>query len=158
LPGYASPSDGSFSLASIDSAADNTGRELPTSETVGETKQDKQVGLFYFLWLGEHDYNDDDRTRFVPPLDVTKILSADPEAGYKPDSGVWGKYGVMHHWGEPLFGYYHSRDEWVVRRHVEMLTHAGIDFLFFDTTNASIYEENAKILARLRADEKRVRR
>ena len=36
-----------------------------------------------------------------------------------------------------------------VRRHVEMLTRAGIDFLIFDTTNAAIYEENAKLLIRL---------
>ena len=127
-------------------ATDKLLRELPTSETVGEPKPDKQVGLFYFLWCGEHDYNDDDRTRGAPPLDVTKILAADPEAGNKPDSSVWGKYGTMHHWGEPLFGYYYSRDEWVIRRHVEMLTHADIDFLFFDATNARIYEHNAKLV------------
>ena len=30
--------------------------------------------------------------------------------------------------GEPLFGYYTSDDEWVLRRHVEMLTDAGGGF------------------------------
>jgi len=39
---------------------------------------DKQVGLFYFLWLGEHGRKG--------PYDVTKILEADPDAGQKPDS------------------------------------------------------------------------
>ncbi|MCL2814404.1 MAG: hypothetical protein FWD23_07375 [Oscillospiraceae bacterium] len=130
-------------------AADDLSRELPVSGTAGEPKKNRQVGLFYFTWLGEHDYNDGDRTRFAPPLDVTKILAANPRAGYDPSSGVWGGVGVMHHWGEPLFGYYHSRDEWVMRRHVEMLTHADIDFLILDATNTLIYEENAKMLLRL---------
>ena len=130
-------------------ATDALNRVLPDSDAVGELKKNKQVGLFYFTWLGEHDYNDDDRTHFAPPLDVTKILSADPNAGYNPNKNVWGNFGVMHHWGEPLFGYYHSRDEWVMRRHVEMLTHAGVDFLVLDATNARIYEENAKTLLKL---------
>jgi len=130
-------------------ATDDLSRKLPDSNEVGGPKKDRQVGLFYFTWLGEHDYNDNDRTRFAPPLDVTKILSADPKAGYKPNSDIWGKHGTMHHWGEPLFGYYHSRDEWVMRRHVEMLTHADIDFLVLDATNTLIYEQNAKMLLRL---------
>ena len=130
-------------------AIDDLSRELPDSDAVGAPDSKKQVGLFYFTWLGEHDYNDNDRTRHAPPLDVTKILAADPEAGHKPESSVWGKHGVMHHWGEPLFGYYHSRDEWVMRRHMEMLTHADIDFLVLDATNTLIYEENAKMLLRL---------
>ena len=29
-------------------------------------------------------------------------------------------------------------DEWVVRRHMRLIMQAGIDFLFFDTTNAVI--------------------
>ncbi|MCL2099947.1 MAG: hypothetical protein FWH24_05890, partial [Oscillospiraceae bacterium] len=62
-------------------AADALGRVLPVSGTAGEPKPNKQVGLFYFLWLGEHDYNDDNRDRHAPPRDVTKILAADPEAG-----------------------------------------------------------------------------
>ena len=37
-----------------------------------------KVGLFYFLWLGEHGRKG--------PYDVTKILEADPDAGQKPDS------------------------------------------------------------------------
>ena len=123
----------------ITAAADDLGRNLPPA--VG-LRPDRKVGLFYFLWCGEPGC--DGR-----PLDITKLLASDPQAGYHPDSEVWGGYAVYHHWGEPLYGYYHSRDEWVMRRHVEMLTRAGIDFLIFDTTNAAIYEENAKQLMRL---------
>ena len=103
--------------------------------------KERQVGLFYFLWLGEHGRRG--------PYDVTKILERDPDAGHKPDSPVWGGHGVYHHWGEPLYGYYYSNDEWVVRRHMKLVMQAGIDFLFFDTTNAVIYERNAKLVMRV---------
>ena len=103
-----------------------------------EKPAEKLVGLFYFLWLGEHG-----RHR---PYDVSRITTEDPDAGYKTDSDIWGGVGTYHHWGEPLYGYYYSDDEWVVRRHMKLLTQAGVDFLFFDTTNAVIYEHNAKLV------------
>lgn len=99
---------------------------------------EKLLGLFYFLWLGEHG-----RHR---PYDVSRITKEDPDAGHKPDSDVWGGVGTYHHWGEPLYGYYYSDDEWVVRKHMKLITQAGVDFLFFDTTNAVIYEHNAKLV------------
>ena len=74
------------------------------------------VGLFYFLWLGEHGRKG--------PYDVTKILAADPDAGRKPSAPCWGGVGVYHHWGEPLYGYYFSNDEWVVRRHMKLIMQA----------------------------------
>jgi len=104
----------------------------------GAGSSEKLVGLFYFLWLGEHG-----RHR---PYDVSLITKEDPEAGYKTDSPVWGGIGTYHHWGEPLYGYYYSDDEWVVRRHMKLITQAGVDFLFFDTTNAVIYEKNARLV------------
>ncbi len=127
-------------FSSATAARDDLGRELPGKS---EARKDRYVGMFYFLWCGEPDPND---TR---PLDNTKLLSADPKAGYDTESPAWGKYSTMHHWGEPLFGYYYTRDEWVMRRHVEMLTRADIDFLVFDTTNALIYEPMAKIMMRI---------
>ena len=124
-------------------ACDDLGRVLPTSAEAGLRRDRRTVGLFYFLWCGEHGQGD------MRPLDIEKLLEADPKAGYRPDDPEWGKYSVMHHWGEPLFGYYYTKDEWVMRRHVEMLTYADIDFLVFDTTNAVIYEESAKMMLRL---------
>lgn len=41
-------------------------------------RKERKVGLFYFLWLGEHGRKG--------PYDVTKIFEADPDAGQKPDS------------------------------------------------------------------------
>ena len=40
-----------------------------------------------------------------------------------------------HFWGEPLFGYYRDTDEWVLRKHAEMLGEAGVDVIIFDCTN-----------------------
>ena len=50
------------------------------------------------------------------------------------------------YWDEPLFGYYFQTDKWVLRRHVKLLTHAGIDFLIFDTTNRLTYWPHVKAL------------
>ncbi len=103
--------------------------------------RDRLVGLFYFLWLGEHG-----RGR---PYDISAITEAHPDAGQHPDAPYWGGIGTYHHWGEPFYGYYFSDDEWVVRKHVKLLIQAGVDFLFFDTTNAVIYEDNAKLVMRV---------
>lgn len=112
---------------------DALGRKTPT-EQCPEPRKNRSVGMFYFLWCGEHG-------RYAP-LDISKIVAADPQAGYHPE--VWGEIGQMHHWGEPFYGYYYSDDEWVIRKHMKLLMQADIDFLFFDTTNAVIYEKNAK--------------
>lgn len=123
---------------------DALGRRMPS---VGEgaparrTDKVRQVGLFYFLWCGEHGRN--------PPRDVSKILAENPNAGNEPDNPVWGPHGFYHHWGEPFYGYYYSDDEWVVRHHIKLFIQADIDFLFFDTTNAAIYERNAKQVMRV---------
>jgi hypothetical protein len=102
---------------------------------------EERVGLFYFLWLGEHGRGD--------PRDISKITAEHPDAGQHPEADYWGGIGFMHHWGEPFYGYYYSDDEWVVRRHMKLILQAGIDFLFFDTTNAVIYEKNAKLVLRV---------
>ncbi len=95
------------------------------------------VGIFYFLWMGEHgDYG---------ILDMEKIIA---EAGEDKAGSTltanWGPINAMHHFAEPLFGYYYSSDEWVIRKHMELLSNAGVDFLYFDTTNARTYMHNVK--------------
>ncbi len=115
---------------------DALGRELPKDGECPRERENRQVGLFYFLWCGEHGRH--------APLDISKIVAAHPDAGYHPE--LWGNIGQMHHWGEPFYGYYYSDDEWVVRKHMKLLMEADVDFLFFDTTNAVIYEKNAKLV------------
>ncbi|UKI13050.1 MAG: hypothetical protein L6V84_01685 [Oscillospiraceae bacterium] len=123
-------------------ATDALGRTTPDRAAgVPAPRENRLVGLFYFLWLGECGKH--------KPYNISEIVAADPQAGYKPDSDVWGGVGTYHHWGEPFYGYYYSDDEWVVRHHMKLIMQADIDFLFFDTTNALMYEHNSKLVMRV---------
>lgn len=114
---------------------DHLGRRLVSREIAGPVRPGRQVGLFYYLWLGQHGTQG--------PYDISKMEAVDPDVMDKPDSPLWPdpSHSPMLHWGEPLFGYYLSTDEWVLRRHVEMFMAAGIDVLYFDTTNGYHYRE-----------------
>lgn len=106
------------------------------NNSVGVVNEEKYVGLFYFLWLGEHgDYG---------VYDNMKILAQYSDAAR--NTSRWGPVGSMHFYTEPLYGYYKSNDRWVMRKHVEQLTNAGVDFLYIDCTNGYPYIENAKAL------------
>ena len=123
-------------------AVDALGRPTPdTRSGAPAERENRLVGLFYFLWLGECG-----RHR---PFNLSEIIRQDPAIGHKPTSPLWGGHGTMQHWGEPFYGYYYSNDEWVVRKHVKLLMQADIDFLFFDTTNAAIYRDNVMMLMRV---------
>jgi hypothetical protein len=93
--------------------------------------------MFYFLWHTE-------RREWAGgngPRDIAKIIAKDSDALRHGDSPLWGPPGTAHYWGEPLYGYYQSTDPWVLRRHAQLLSAAGVDTLIFDTTNAATYPE-----------------
>ncbi|MBQ7638591.1 MAG: hypothetical protein IJS90_06805 [Clostridia bacterium] len=115
--------------------ADKLGRVIP--ETEGRRK--RLVGIFYFVCNSSHSDK--------PPVDVSRVIAEDPTAATDMDHPAWrgGAY-----WGEPLFGYYMTEDEWVIRKHIEMLGFADVDFLVFDTTNRVIfYDQVTKIMSLL---------
>lgn len=117
-------------------AVDALGRSVVSA---GESK--KLVGIFYFLFNGDGGENG--------PYDVTKIIENDPQAytsGERWEAAGGGPFLASHHWGEPLFGYYFQTDKWVLSRHCQMLTDAGVDFLVFDTTNNDIYVDRITAL------------
>ena len=105
-------------------ATDGLGRSLPLNITTGPPKANRTVGIFYFLWNEGQN----------PVYDLTKILAQNP------DHPAFGPPGAFHHWGEPLFGYYKQDDRYVLRKHLQMLTDAGVDVLFLDVTNALTYD------------------
>jgi hypothetical protein len=113
-------------------ATDALGRGVPPGSAVLNPRADRFIGIFYFLWHNR----DSDRL----PNDISKILPLDPDILQKPDSPLWGSKG-MYYWGQPLHGYYDSRDPWVIRRHANLLTDAGVDTLVFDTTNRRTYPD-----------------
>lgn len=131
-------------------AVDNLDRVLPNGNQAPAPKQDRFVGIFYFLWLDAHGPKDQG------PYDVSKILASDPRALEKTASPPWGPVGAMHFWGQPLYGYYHSADPWVIRRHAHLLADAGVDTLIFDTTNGftyrDVYMKLCEVFAQVRSE------
>ena len=108
-------------------ATDGLGRSLPGYEEAGPPRPGKTVGVFYFLWLGAHGTQG--------PFDNSEILAANP------DAPRWGPLGQPHHWGQPELGYYLSTDEYVIRKHAQALSDAGVDVIIFDVTNGFTYSE-----------------
>jgi len=111
-------------MADTWTATDGLGRSLPNAAEVGPPRPGKTTGIFYFLWSEGQN----------PVYDLSKILAANP------DDPQFGPPQAFHHWAEPLFGYYRDDDPYVIRKHVQMLTDAGVDVLFFDVTNALTYD------------------
>jgi hypothetical protein len=122
-------------------ATDALGRALPDAKQVGPPRANRFVGMFYFLW---HDVAEKDG-----PFDVSKILAKDPDALSKNTSPPWGPIAKPHHWGESLFGYYLTDDEWIIRKHAQMLADAGVDVIIFDVTNQATYTHNYMTLLRV---------
>lgn len=147
------PDANQFTIASL-SGADRLGREI--TPTDGDKKDRKRyVGVFYFLWLGTHVTSAGvyDSTKLLATENGAKAIldpsyrlgqkipgTANAEAGY-PD-GMESPANYVHWTSEPLYGYYNTADEWVITRHMELLTLAGVDFIYLDVTNNKIYEKN----------------
>ncbi|MCX6182415.1 MAG: family 43 glycosylhydrolase [Bacteroidetes bacterium] len=127
-------------------ATDALGRTVPNYSTVGASRTGKYVGVFYYLWLGTHG---------TKVNDITKILKQYPSDPLSASNPGWGGQSSFHFWGEPEMGYYRSEDPWVVRRNMIMMANAGVDFLYFDATNAftylSVVDTVCRIITELRA-------
>ena len=115
---------------------DDLGREqlYDTQTTSGNSS--KEVGIFYFFAQGNHGpYN--------IAYDNNLIVQNNPDA--ITSESAWlaaggGMQNYQHFWGKPVFGYYRGGDVWVIRKHVEMLTATGIDYIVIDATNGFTYD------------------
>jgi len=116
---------------------DALGRQLPTYDEVGAKRINKQVGVFYYLWLGAHS----DKV-----YDTSKIIAGYPADPMSPNNPGWPTENATYFWGEPEVGYNRSEDPWVIRRDLQMLSNAHVDFLFFDTSNGYLYLDVVKTL------------
>ena len=133
----------------VTAATDALGRKLPVYEDVGSLKTGKYVGIFYWTWHTAHS----NQSAYV----ASEILAQRPEAFYDYNNSIWPKDAMNFFWGEPLFGFYRNTDNWVLRKHAEMLADAGVDVVFFDCTNANLtwkesYMELCKVWTQARAD------
>ncbi len=122
------PNDYAYTLSRL-TATDALGRELTD---VSGYDENKHVGLFYFLWHGQH--------RASTVRNVTELLRTNYDDLFDPSyDNLVVPYNSWLHYNEPLYGYYNSTDKWVMRKHIEMFIVAGVDFLMLDFTNATIY-------------------
>ena len=115
-------------------ATDDRDRTTPTGI---ETREGKQVGLFYFLNRGGED------TEFIQ--DNTRIYLEQGLEGLNEHLTTPGESG-SYFWAEPYFGYYKSNSEWVFRKHAYQLEAAGVDFIFLDFTNGAYYPQELQTL------------
>ncbi|MCQ2430484.1 MAG: hypothetical protein MJ192_09150 [Clostridia bacterium] len=113
-----------------------------TVDAAAAARPGKQVGIFYFLWLGQPFAEDIYDVSVLLETQGKDVLFHQDVPGVSPN-------GQPHWWAQPLYGYYNSADEWVIRRHMELLTDAGVDFLVFDTTNAVTYDNVAKKIMKI---------
>ncbi len=116
-------------------ATDELGRVLPGYKECGPPKAGRTVGIFYFLWM--------DRQINTPIFDITKLLAANPT------NPKWGPETVFHWWGEPHLGYYVSDDLFVIRKHAQLLSDAGVDVVIFDVTNIQTYDDTYREICKL---------
>lgn len=115
-------------------ATDDRDRTTPTGIDI---REEKQVGLFYFLNRGFHDTED--------ILDNTRIFLENDLEGLNEHLTTPGHSGG-YFWAEPYFGYYKSNSEWVFRKHAYQLEAAGVDFIFLDFTNGAYYPQELQVL------------
>jgi len=118
-------------------ATDDLGRITPMGGEVPAPRKDKYVGMFYFLWHQGTNGQLFDHNKTYLEGGAEKLWEV----------MAHGPKGYGHYWSEPYFGYYRTEDEWIIRRHARMLVEAGVDFIFLDTSNSSIYSASTtKIL------------
>ncbi len=108
-------------------------------------KRQKLVGMFYFLSHDDESFPSVNIEFFEDTLAAYDVETLGSEASPFRDY----PWGTAFYWGAPLFGCYKNTDEWVMRKHVELLTNAGIDFLVFDTTNTCIFADAALMMMRI---------
>lgn len=132
---------------------DSLGRTwLPPHSKAGKADKPRYVAMFYWTWHGSF-------AESLPPRNVSEVLAAHPEAVNDFNHPAWNDTPATrtYFWGKPLFGYYSTRDEYVLRKHLELLADAGVDAIAFDATNGrwvwkESYDVLLKVLDRARAD------
>lgn len=143
--------------SSVERVADNRGlstqdytfMNLSGTDSLGRRVENKDnyrdgthyVGIFYSLWLGQHSESQSD------VYDSQVLLNTEDGTMrlLSPEDSADTKLNQFHFYSKPLFGYYNMQDPYVITRHIEMLTMAGLDYLCFDATNSIIYPEVCEV-------------
>ncbi len=109
-------------------ATDDLDRTIADNTKTGDPKDNRYVGLFYFLCCTGTGVVVSDNTDYYLRFgeDAKKRIEARAGEAY---------------WAEPYFGYYRNTDTWVYRKHGYMLNEAGVDFIYLDVSNGVVFPE-----------------
>ena len=131
------------------------GQKIDNSGKYPARRDGKTVGIFYFVWHGSHGYDGGpagggytsepaapSSANVNSPYDINELMKVDK------DNPAYGPQGAFHHWGRPYLDYYVANDQWVIRKHAQMLTDAGVDVIIIDVTNSFWYEATVNKLCR----------
>lgn len=134
-------------------ATDALGREIASASVAGGLKPGKVLCMFYYLWHDNHPTGTDSKRRV---LNIPVLMDENPELKAAPwTSKIWDELGsrpgAFHYGGEPLFGYYSNKkpEEWVLRKHCQLLADAGVDVIVIDVTNGFTYDDAVTTLLEL---------
>ena len=115
---------------------DGLGREsLQYGDTGVNATNDKTLAMFYWNWHLAHN-----KSKGTQVINIQKFIEQYPEAKNDYNHSAWpaANTGYSYSWNEPLYGYYSTDDEWVLRRHAELLANAKIDTVFTDNSNGVV--------------------
>lgn len=104
-------------------ATDGLDRTTPLRQRTRPPQENRWVGIFYFIWIIQ-------RSSTGPHVI--------PQIADHPTRN-WGPKHAFHWWGQPHLGFYFSDDAFVIRKHAQMLSDAGVDTIVFDVTNGLTY-------------------
>ncbi len=108
-------------------ATDAIDRTIADNAKAGAPKENRYVGLFYFLCCVGAGGVVSDNTRDYLEYGADGIKKRIEERAGEA------------YWAEPYFGYYINTDTWVYRKHAYMLEAAGVDFIFLDVSNGEVF-------------------
>ena len=113
---------------------DSLGRKALTNAEVGDPRDAKTLALFYWTWHASQGN--------ASAFNVQEFLDAEAAKGVNIEDIIydynyegWPVGYYQNFWDEPIYGYYRTNDEWVLRRQSEMLANALVDAVFTDNTN-----------------------
>ena len=111
---------------------DGLGRTASNNSQVGNVKNDKTIGLFYWPW---HYYYASRQNAY----NLTTILERNPDAINNFYHSAWNNTleGTVYFWDQPLFGFYNTYDKYVIRKHAELMADAGVDVIIMDLSNGT---------------------
>ena len=94
------------------------------------------------MWLGQH------KSQQTAIYNITSLESTEEgrQHLYTTEDSDYSRMNEFHFWGEPLYGYYNTRDPWVLTRHMELFRAAGIDYICIDMTNRVVYQDSITTL------------